>query len=116
VRVVEALPRAGGMIMVGIPRYRLPDDIIDREVAKIEELGVEFSFNTRFGKDVDLESLRADGFEAFFFAVGAHASFNLGITGENDFPQVHGAVDFLRRVALGVRRRPGRNVVVIGGG
>ena len=116
VRVVEALPRAGGMIMVGIPRYRLPEDIIDREVAKIEELGVEFSFNTRFGKDVDLESLRAEGFEAIFFAVGAHASFNLGITGENDFPQVHGAVDFLRRVALGERRRPGRNVVVIGGG
>jgi len=116
VRVVEALPRAGGMIMVGIPRYRLPSDIIDREVAKIEELGVEFRFNTRFGKDVNLESLRGEGFEAFFFAVGAHASFNLGITGENDFPQVHGAVDFLRRVALGERRRPGKNVVVIGGG
>ena len=116
VRVVEALPRAGGMIMVGIPRYRLPEDIIDREVAKIEELGVEFRFNTRFGQDVDLEMLRAEGFEAFFFAVGAHASFNLGITGENDFPQVHGAVDFLRRVALGERRRPGKNVVVIGGG
>lgn len=116
VRVIEALPRAGGMILVGIPRYRLPSDIIDREVAKIEELGVEFRFNTRFGKDVDLETLKKEGFEAFFFAVGAHASFNLGIEGENDFPQVHGAVDFLRRVALGERRCPGKNVVVIGGG
>jgi NADPH-dependent glutamate synthase beta subunit-like oxidoreductase len=116
VRVIEALPRAGGMILVGIPRYRLPADIIDREVAKIEELGVEFRYNTRFGKDVDLKSLSAEGFEAFFFAVGAHASFNLGINGENDFPQVHGAVDFLRRVALGERRCPGNNVVVIGGG
>ena len=116
VRVIEALPRAGGMILVGIPRYRLPSDIIDREVAKIEELGVEFQYNTRFGKDVDLLSLREEGFEAFFFAVGAHASFNLGIEGETDFPQVHGAVDFLRRVALGERRCPGRNVVVIGGG
>ncbi len=116
VRVIEALPRAGGMILVGIPRYRLPSDIIDREVGKIEELGVEFLFNTRFGKDVDLASLRAEGFEAFFFAVGAHASFNLGIAGENDFPQVHGAVDFLRRVALGERRCPGKKVVVIGGG
>lgn len=116
VRVVEALPRAGGMILVGIPRYRLPSDIIDREVAKIEELGVEFCFNTRFGQDVDLQSLRGEGFEAFFFAVGAHASFNLGIDGENDFPQVHGAVDFLRRVALGERHCPGKNVVVIGGG
>jgi NADPH-dependent glutamate synthase beta subunit-like oxidoreductase len=116
VRVVETLPRAGGMILVGIPRYRLPSDIIDREVAKIEELGVEFLYNTRFGKDVDLESLRTEGFEAFFFAVGAHTSFNLGIDGENDFPQVHGAVDFLRRVGLGERRCPGKNVVVIGGG
>ena len=51
------------MILVGIPRYRLPSDIIDREVAKIEELGVEFRYNTRFGKDVDLDSLRAEGFE-----------------------------------------------------
>ncbi len=116
VRVIEALPRAGGMILVGIPRYRLPSDIIDREVAKIEELGVEFRYNTRFGKDVDLASLRAEGFTAFFFAVGAHASYNLGIEGENDFPQVHGAVDFLQRVALGERRCPGKHVVVIGGG
>lgn len=116
VRVIEALPRAGGMILVGIPRYRLPSDIIDREVAKIEELGVEFSFNTRFGRDVDLESLRAEGFEAFFFAIGAHAAFNLGIDGENDFPQVQGAIDLLQRVALGERRCPGKSVIVIGGG
>ena len=116
VQVIEALPRAGGMILVGIPRYRLPSDIIDREVAKIEELGVDFHFNTRFGRDVDLQSLRNEGFDAFFFAIGAHASFNLGIEGENDFPQVHGAVDFLRRIALGERRCPGKNVIVIGGG
>ncbi|MDK9706206.1 MAG: FAD-dependent oxidoreductase [Desulforhopalus sp.] len=116
VRVVEALPRAGGMILVGIPRYRLPSDIIDREVAKIEELGVEFRYNTRFGKDVDLDDLRAEGFESFFFAIGAHAAFNLGIEGENDFPQVQGAIDLLQRVALGERRCPGKKVIVIGGG
>lgn len=116
VRVIEALPRAGGMILVGIPRYRLPSDIIDREVAKIEDLGVEFIFNCCFGKDVNLASLRAEGFEAFFFAIGAHAAFSLGIEGEDAFPQVHGAVDFLRRVALGERRCPGKNVIVIGGG
>jgi NADPH-dependent glutamate synthase beta subunit-like oxidoreductase len=116
VKVVEALPRAGGMILVGIPRYRLPSDIIDREINKIEELGVEFQFNTRFGSDVDFDSLRGEGFEAFFVAIGAHASYNLGIEGENDFKQVHGAVDFLRRVTLGDRHCPGKNVVVIGGG
>ncbi|MBR9981069.1 MAG: FAD-dependent oxidoreductase [Desulfatitalea sp.] len=116
VRVLEALPMAGGMMMVGIPRYRLPREVIDREVAMIEDLGVEFRFNTRLGSDVTLEQLRAEGFEAFFLAIGAHDSFRLGIEGENDFPQVLQAIDFLKRVALGDRRLPGKRVVIIGGG
>ncbi len=116
VRVIEALPFAGGMIMVGIPRYRLPREVIDREVAMLEDLGVEFHFNTLFGQHVTLKQLKDDGFEAFFFAIGAHASFKLGIAGEQDYPQVHEAIDFLRRVALGERRVPGRHVLVIGGG
>ena len=116
VRVYEALPTAGGMLFLGIPRYRLPRDVIEREVDKIRDLGVEFCFNTRFGKDVTMEQLRKEGFEAFFLAVGAHASYKLGIEGEADFTQVHEAVDFLQRVALGERRNPGKHVVVIGGG
>jgi NADPH-dependent glutamate synthase beta subunit-like oxidoreductase/ferredoxin len=116
VRVLEALPSAGGMIFVGIPRYRLPREVIDREVAMIEALGVEFRFNTRFGKDVTLKQLKAEGFEAFFFAVGAHAAFKLNIPGEEDLDQVHEAIDFLLQVALGERHAPGRRVIVIGGG
>jgi NADPH-dependent glutamate synthase beta subunit-like oxidoreductase len=116
VRVVEALPMAGGMMMIGIPRYRLPREVIDREVAMIEALGVEFRYNTRFGTEVTLEGLRQEGFEAFFLAIGAHQSFKLGIAGEGDFPQVHEAIEFLRRVALGERHMPGRRVVVVGGG
>ena len=116
VRVIEALPKPGGMLLAGIPRYRLPSDVIDREVAMIEDLGVEFRMQTRFGNDVTLEQLQAEGFEAFFLAVGAHASFKLGIPGERDYPQVHEAVDFLQRVALGERHRPGDQVIVIGGG
>jgi NADPH-dependent glutamate synthase beta subunit-like oxidoreductase len=103
-------------LLLGIPRYRLPREIIDREVAKLEELGVEFCFNTRFGEDLTLERLRAEGFEAFFFAIGAHATFQLGIPGEAGCPQVIEAIDFLRKVALGDRRMPGRKVVVVGGG
>ncbi|MCP4669235.1 MAG: FAD-dependent oxidoreductase, partial [Deltaproteobacteria bacterium] len=72
VRVIEDLPVPGGMIMVGIPRYRLPREVIDREVAMIEDLGVEFSYNTRFGKDVTFEELKAQGYDAFFIAIGAH--------------------------------------------
>ncbi len=116
VRVIEALPMAGGMLMVGIPRYRLPREVIDREVALIESLGVEFCYNTRFGSDVTLDQLRQEGFEAFFFAIGAHSAYKLGIPGEDDFPQVIDAISLLKRVALGERHKPGESVIVIGGG
>jgi NADPH-dependent glutamate synthase beta subunit-like oxidoreductase len=116
VRVFEALPVAGGMMMLGIPRYRLPREVIDREAAMLEELGVEFRYNTRYGREVTLDSLRAEGFEAVFLAIGAHQAFKLNIPGENDFPQVIEAIDLLRRVALGDRKTPGRRVVVVGGG
>ena len=116
VRVIEALPTAGGMMLLGIPRYRLPCRIIDLEVSMLEELGVDFHFDTFFGKDVTLDSLTAEGFEAFFFAIGAHNSFKLNIPGEPDYPDVIQAIDLLRRVALGDWKIPGQRVVVIGGG
>jgi len=116
VRVIEALPMAGGMLMVGIPRYRLPREVIDREMAMLEQLGVEFVFNQRYGRDITMDQLKSQGFESFVFAIGAHKSFKLNLPGETDFPQVLDAVDILRSVALGNRRLPGRKVVVIGGG
>jgi NADPH-dependent glutamate synthase beta subunit-like oxidoreductase len=116
VTVIEALPSAGGMMRMGVPRYRLPAEVIDREVAIIERLGVEFRFNTRLGVEATLPALRAEGFLAFFIAVGAHASHRLSIPGEEAFPQVIDAVRFLREVALGHRRIPGLRVGVIGGG
>ena len=116
VEVIEELPHAGGMLMVGIPRYRLPREVIDREVAAIEELGVTFRFNTRLGRDVSLDDLQDEGFDAFFLAVGAHNAYTMRIPGEEQAPQVLEAVGFLRRTALGDRRRPGRRVAVIGGG
>ena len=116
VRVIEALPVPGGMMMVGIPSYRLPREVIDREVAMIEDLGVEFVFNTRFGKDVTFEQLKDEGFEAFFFAIGAHKSYSLAIPGEKDFPQVIDAIELLRNVAIGDHHVPGKKVIVIGGG
>jgi NADPH-dependent glutamate synthase beta subunit-like oxidoreductase/ferredoxin len=116
VRVIEQQPVAGGMLLLGIPRYRLPREVIDREVAMLKNLGVEFQFNTAFGPDITFEQLKAEGFEAFFFAIGAHDSFKLGVPGESDCPQVLQAVDFLRDVALGDRQVPGKHAVVIGGG
>jgi len=116
VRVIEALPMAGGMIMVGIPRYRLPREVIDREVAMIADLGVEFVYNTRFGQDVSYEDLKKEGFEAFLFAIGAHKAFQMNIPGEEDFPGVISAIDLLRDVAMGHRKAPGKKAVIIGGG
>ena len=116
VKVMEALPMAGGMTMVGIPRYRLPREVIDREVAMIEDLGVEFVYNTRFGEDASYEELKKEGFRAFLFAIGAHKAFKLNIPGENDFLKVIDAIDLLKNAALGQRKAPGRKAVIIGGG
>ena len=116
VTVFEALPVAGGMMMLGIPRYRLPREVIDREVGMLEELGVEFRFNVRYGRDIRHQDLTAGGFAAVFLSIGAHQSFKLNIPGEADFPQVVESVDLLRRVALGDRRSPGRRAVIVGGG
>ncbi|MGM0451935.1 MAG: NAD(P)-binding protein [Thermodesulfobacteriota bacterium] len=116
VTVIDSLPVAGGMMMVGIPRYRLPREVIDREVAMIEDLGVKIRLNTRVGKDVTISELDAEGYQAYLLAIGAHGSYKLMIPGEDDFPEVIPAVDFLRRVSLGDHRVPGRRVAVVGGG
>ncbi len=116
VTVFEAHPSAGGMMLLGIPRYRLPREVIDREVAMLEDLGVAFRFGVRFGKDLSPGDLKSQGFDAVFLGIGAHRSFKLHVPGEEDFPQVLDAIGFLRRVALGDRRLPGKRAVVVGGG
>ncbi len=116
VRVIEQLPMAGGMLMVGIPRYRLPREVIDREVDMIRQLGVEFQFNRRFGWRVHMNQLRKEGFQAFLFTIGAHKCAPMWVPGENDYAEVYTAVSFLREVALGDREKPGDRVVIIGGG
>ncbi len=116
VRVLEALPVAGGMMRMGIPDYRLPQEIVSREIAMIEDLGVEIHCNTRFGRDTDLQQLREEGFEAFLLAMGAHNSYQLMIPGEAECSRVLPAVDFLRRVNLGDHSPPGKRVAIVGGG
>ena len=69
VRVIEEQSVAGGMLLLGIPRYRLPREVIDREVVMLKNLGVEFQFDTAFGTDITLAQLKSEGFEAFFFAI-----------------------------------------------
>jgi len=111
VTIFEALPVAGGMLTVGIPEYRLPKATLNAEIRTIEELGVEFRFNTRVGTDITMDALRKD-FDSIFIGVGAHISSKLGVPGEDDLEGVVHGIDFLRRVALGEKVFLGERVAV----
>lgn len=112
--VFETEPVAAGMLAVGVPSYRLPRDLIRREVAVIEALGVEIRTGVTVGRDVAFADLRREH-TAVLIAVGAKRSRFLGIPGERG-PRVYGGVDFLRAVSLGEALDMGERVVVIGGG
>lgn len=112
--VFEREKVAAGMLAVGVPSYRLPRDLIAREVAVIEALGVTIRLGITIGEDITFADLRRD-FAAVIVAVGAKGSRQLGIPGEAG-PGVLGGVDLLRSVALGEPPAMGRDIVVIGGG
>lgn len=112
--VFETEPVPAGMLAVGVPAYRLPREVIAREVAVIEALGVEIRCGVTVGKDVSFADLRRE-YAAVVIAVGAKSSRALGLPGERG-PRVYGGVDLLRAVALGQSLDIGREVVVIGGG
>jgi NADPH-dependent glutamate synthase beta subunit-like oxidoreductase/NAD-dependent dihydropyrimidine dehydrogenase PreA subunit len=115
VTIFEALPKAGGMLTVGIPNYRLPQRVIDREIEAIRSLGVAIELNTPIGPERTLEQLKAEGYEAVFTAIGAHQGLRLGLEGE-DLDGVLAGVDLLRKSALGEPVAVGRRVAVVGGG
>ena len=116
VTIFEEMPMAGGMMMFGIPRYRLPREVIDREAGMLEDLGVDFIFNTRFGRDITWQQLQDQGYHALFLAIGAQKAYSLDLKGSEECDGVMDAVTFLRRTALGDRSLPGKKVVIIGGG
>ena len=115
VTVFEKLPVAGGMMAVGIPEYRLPRDLIQAEIKVIEEMGVCIKTGVTFGRDITLESLKADGFSALFMAIGLHGGRPLGVENE-DIEGVLQGVDFLRDCAMGKEVSIGEDVIVVGGG
>jgi heterodisulfide reductase subunit A-like polyferredoxin len=110
--VFEALPVAGGMLRVGVPEYRLPASIVDREVQDILDLGVELRLNTAVH---NLDDVFAEGFSAVLIAVGAHEGIRLSIPGA-DLPGVLINTTFLRDVRLGNPPSLGQHVAVIGAG
>ena len=113
--IFEALPKAGGMLRVGIPDYRLPKSVLDGEINHILNLGVELKTNTAMGRDFTLDSLTADGYKAVFLGIGCHVGKGLGIPGE-DTPGVIQGVEFLRKHNLGEPLTVGQRLAVIGGG
>lgn len=113
--VFEAQPVGGGMLVLGVPEYRLPREIVAAEVRAIEALGVDIRYGQRLGKDFTLADLREQGYAATFLAIGAHKSRDLTIEGVQ-LDGVVRAVDFLLNVNLGYKVELGRKVIVIGGG
>ncbi len=112
VTVFEACSELGGMLRAGIPKYRLPREVLDTEVQRLIRMGVEIRTNTRV---VSLDLLFDMDYKAVFITVGAAQSRRLGIEGE-DKPGVVDAITFLREVNLGLRPSIGESVVVVGGG
>lgn len=119
VSIFEAMPVAGGMLRLGVPEFRLPAEIIEREVQDVLDLGVDLHLNTRVN---DLDELFDEGFEAVLIAVGAHEGIRLPIPGAN-LGQVLVNTHFLRDVRLGKydhgnekTQKLGERVLVLGGG
>lgn len=115
VTIFEAQPKPGGMMLWGIPDYRLPRRTLERDIEFIEGVGVKIKNNTPIGPDLTLDDLFNQGFKAIFLGVGARQSMKLGIEGEDQKGVVHG-VDYLREINGGNDLPLGERVAVIGGG
>ena len=115
VTVFERMPEPGGMMRYGIPYYRLPKDVVKREIEYIESLGVEIVTDVTFGEDLTLSDLKNKGYQAVFIACGAWKSPKMGIEGE-ELQGVIPALDFLKDVNSRRKVEIGERVAVIGGG
>jgi len=115
VTLFEAHHEPGGMLMVGVPVFRLPRDLVRHEIRAILSLGVELKCNARLGRDFTLAGLRQDGFKAIFLGMGLQKGRKLPVPGA-DLEGVYDGMDFLRAFNEGRSLPLGRRVIVIGGG
>ena len=113
--IFESLPDPGGMLRFGIPEYRLPKEVLDKEINWILDLGVELKTNKTLGKDFTLDSLFKSGFKAVFVALGAQIGKPMQVENEN-VDGVLSGVEFLKQVQLKANPKIGGRVVVVGGG
>ncbi len=113
--IFEKNEKPGGMLRYGIPSFKLEKDVIDAEIEIIQALGVEIKCGIEVGKDVTLDQLRAEGYKAFYIAIGCQNGKKAGISGE-DTEGIMTAVDFLRTVAQDESYRVSGKTIVVGGG
>lgn len=116
VTIFEKEARPGGMLMNGIPSFRLEKSVIEAEIDILKQMGIEFRYNTEVGKDVTIPELRSQGYQAFYIAIGAQGGRKTGIPGE-DANGVTTGVEFLRNANLNEDsvQLNGRTVVIGGG-
>lgn len=112
--VYESMPVSGGMLKVGIPDFKLPKDVLAKEIELVKNAGVKILTNTTVGREISFESLNKN-FQAVFIGIGAVEGKKLKIDGE-DLDGVHSAIDVLRKTHLGEKVALGRKVVIVGGG
>ena len=115
VTVFEKNDRPGGMLVFGIPAFRLEKDVVEAEIEVLRQMGVEFRMNTEVGKDITIRELRMQGYEAFYLAIGAQGGRRLGVEGE-DASGVLSGVEFLRKMNLHEALKLEGRTVVVGGG
>ena len=113
VTVFESSSSAGGMLRMGIPSYRLPKNVLDREISEIQALGVEIRTGIPFGEKLEPDNLK--DYQATFIATGAHRGRGLNIPGEKG-KSVLGGLDLLRKINLGKRVNLSDKIAIIGGG
>ena len=113
--VFEKNKKPGGMLTYGIPSYKLEKDVVEAEIDIIRQMGVEIRCGVEVGKDVTLDALRAQGYKAFYVAIGCQGGRKAGVPGE-DAPNVVTAVDFLHKVNEGEKITLDGKIVVVGGG
>lgn len=113
--IFEKSEKPGGMLMYGIPSYKLEKNVIDAEIEVIKAMGVEIKCGVEVGKDITIEQLRAQGYKGFYVAIGCQAGRKPGIPGQ-DAKGAYTAVEFLREAGAKESFALGGDVVVIGGG
>ena len=116
VTVFEAEAKPGGMLTYAIPSYRLPKDVVEKEIQALDEYGIKIITNTKIGQEITLDELRQQGFQAFYIAIGTGASIMPVIEGLEENDRVIGGLDFLYKINNNQEITVGEEVMVIGGG